>query len=171
MPSNYRDTILELEVELQQANEKVRKLKTTINQLCELGGDPPAYVDIQDNSAPRTSSIRPDQFFGKGLATAAKEYLKIKGSAAALDEIYDALLNGGYEFAGDKKLWKRGLSISLSKNTQTFIYIKNNESFGLLEFYPDYKKKKEEKEEDETPKENTFVPPLEKLMKQESEKK
>lgn len=88
-----------------------------------------------------SQSIKPDQFFRKGLATSVKEYLKMKNGAATAKEIFDALKSGGYEF--DPKLSEniqfRGLTISLGKNTNDFVFIKSNNSYGLAEFYPDKK--------------------------------
>lgn len=136
MTESYKKAIDDLLLDLQKRSEEVADIKRTINQLCKLAGEPLRFDDVSVESV-QGRAIRPDQFFGKAQATAVKEYLKMKGSAATIDEIYDALLRGGYSFTGTEKLWKRGLSIALSKNSKGFVYIKNNKSYGLPEFYPD----------------------------------
>ncbi len=137
--------IEELEKKLEDTLRQASGIKKAINQLLILSDQPPRYPDTDAEIAAGRMTIAPDQFLRKGLATAVKEYLKMKGRAAPLREIYEVLKQGGFEFSGEEKFQPRGLAISLSKNTQTFVYLKSSDSYGLLEFYPEYTKKKEER--------------------------
>lgn len=133
--------------ELNAIQKRASEIKKVINQLCALKGDPPIYLDADYTPAGGNTSILPDQFFGKGLSTAVKEYLRLKGRATIVQEIYDALKKGGFEFPNN---WKekeqlKNLAISLSKNRYDFVIVPGLESnaYGLWEFYPEKKKEKE----------------------------
>ena len=59
--------------------------------------------------------------------------------AATVNEIYDGLIAGGYQFdAKDALNAKRGLRISLTKNSSTFYRVPNGR-YGLLVWYPNAK--------------------------------
>lgn len=141
--------IEELEKKLEETFKQASGIKKAINQLLILSDQPVRYPDTDAEIITGKIIISPDQFFGKGLATAVKDYLKMKRRAAPLEEIYKALKEGGYEFSGDEKFRIRGLAISLRKNIQSFVYIKGSNSYGLVEFYreiPKEKKKRRRKE-------------------------
>ncbi|MFZ1976340.1 MAG: hypothetical protein WAV76_00130 [Bacteroidota bacterium] len=144
-----------LYAELDKSNKRAIYIKKSINSLCALMDKPQPFAEVDLASSPSGHfNIYPDQFLGKGIATATKEYLKMRGPASTLQEIYDTLVSGGFEFPeewGDKfKL--RNLSISIRKNSKDFCYVKSSNSYGLWEFYPDKKRErnsnpKEEAEE------------------------
>ena len=67
----------------------------------------------------------------------------MKGRAATAEEIYTTLKQGGYEFTGDDKYQLRGVSISLGKSRNDFVYVKSSNAFGLWEFYPEKMKERE----------------------------
>jgi hypothetical protein len=128
-------TIDELEAEL------LRK-KLFVNDACLEHDLPPRFTDLNKGSRPTISTIRRDQFHGRPMATASREYLEMRGpsdkgglGAASVNEIYEALLQGGYKFETKNDLnAKRGLREALSKNTITFRRV--GEAYGLLEWYP-----------------------------------
>lgn len=131
--------------EMENLNKRISEIKKNINSLSALMGKDQPFNDSELSSINNSTNIRADQFFGKGLATAVKEYLKKRGQAVPAKEIYEALKSGGFEFTGSKaeNIQIRNLTISLSKNANDFVYIKSNNSYGLWEFYPGKKREKE----------------------------
>src|SRR6266404_2749194 len=96
--------------ELDGLKRKEAELKESINRLSVMNGGDPKFHDVKYEGSVYAGSnlkIRPDQFFGMGVATAAKEYLKMRGGAATAQEILDALKRGGFEFPEDwqEKHW------------------------------------------------------------------
>lgn len=144
MAEGINKAIEELEKKLEGIMKQASDIKKAINQLLVLNDEPIRYQDTDVEIKGRIP-VAPDEFFGKPLATAVRDFLKRRGQAVPLVEIYEALKQGGFEFGGEEKFQPRGLAISLSKNTQTFVYLKSSDSYGLLEFYPEYTKKKEER--------------------------
>lgn len=116
----------------------VADTKRTINMLLKMSGQDPAFPDTDDEE--RGGVVRADQFYGKGLATAAAEYLAMRKQACQPEEIVRALTSGGFDF--DLLGWKpddrlRFLAISLAKNTGSsgkFHRLKNG-TFGLRSWY------------------------------------
>jgi hypothetical protein len=120
--------------------------KNLINQLCIEAGEPLIYSDIQRDSEGSGRSIRSDQYYGQPLATAVRSFLEGREGIgpATVDEIYDALIKGGFQFEGKgEDNQKRGLRISLTKNSVTFHKVPNG-SYGLLNWYPNAKPSKVE---------------------------
>jgi hypothetical protein len=82
--------------------------------------------------------VKPGDLFGKPQAEAAQEYLRRKGRAAHLDEMFAALQRGGANLQGKNP--KRNLYISLVKKRSVFPLVAP-QTFGLWEFYPEAKQK------------------------------
>src|SRR5712692_9176687 len=137
MPEELGPAIAALEKKLAEQHRAVLDTKRTINMLLKMGGQNPQYAEDEDASS---SSVRADQFYGKGLATSAAEYLAMRKQACQPDEILRALAAGGFD--SDLLGWKehdrlRSFSLSLAKNTGTagrFHRLKNG-SFGLRSWY------------------------------------
>jgi hypothetical protein len=130
-----------LEQDLRAQLEAVRETKTMINKLCKMSGMSERYPDAHDRGAEGGEAIRSDQYYGKPLATAVREYLEYRKARhlgpATASEIHRALVGGGYQFdTKDDLNAKRGLRVSLSKNAVTFHRLPNG-SWGLLEWYPE----------------------------------
>lgn len=160
MSKELKSAVQSLTKELESIMKRASEIKKTINQLSVINGEEPPYKDIEVDISLGTGTIRPDQFFGKGLSTAVKDFIKMKGSAATAEEIFEALNKGGFEYPKD---WKdqhklKNLAISLSKNRHDFVYVNTGtiKAFGLWEFYPEKKREKEKEklkkivEDDET---------------------
>lgn len=79
-------------------------------------------------------TIWPDTFHAMEAPVAAEKYLKVVGHAVPFEEIYDALLKGGFDAERDKN------KINKSLTRATFRFKKfgsgMDASFGLLEWYP-----------------------------------
>jgi hypothetical protein len=116
--------------------------KRLVNELCNEYGRPPRFTEVASSRPSGMGAFKRDQFYGKGLATAIREYLNMRGAsdkgglgAASVNEIYAALAEGGFKFeVKNEQNAKRGLRIALSKNTVTFHRV--GENYGLLEWYP-----------------------------------
>lgn len=139
----------EMQKEIDALQVAINKKKQAINAMYDSMGEQPPY-EIEGES-PISLTIRPDQFYGKGFATAASSYLKIKKQACSAQEIMDGLVRGGFDFPWKDEDQLRNVAISLAKNTQVFHKLPNG-TFGLLEWYPDLKKKKQAKPDDMTKK-------------------
>lgn len=133
MRKSIDDLLQNLKKELAQAVET----KKAINALRSTLGEVPLFQDVVPEDISGKPHIPRDKFYGKPLAAAVRECLTMFGEASTIDEIYEALVDGGFEYnASDSNLHRRGLKISLAKNTQTFTHIKSSDSFGLREWYP-----------------------------------
>ncbi len=83
---------------------------------------------------PRTVDIRPDEFFGMTQTQAAKAYLQRMKRAVSIDQIVEALKNGGAQLGGADP--KKTLYVSLARNPERQFVIPREGYFGLREFYP-----------------------------------
>ncbi len=135
----------------QQINEK----KKMVNQLCAYAQREPMYADISDDSYESVGRIRPDQFFGRPQATVIAEYLQMRKrsnlGAAKVREIYDALIEGGYQFNTKKEdIALVSLRNALSKNTAKFVKLPNG-TYGLVEWYDKNKVKRMQQADSDNP--------------------
>ncbi|WP_270935426.1 hypothetical protein [Falsiroseomonas oryzae] len=128
------------------AEAEAAKAKRLVNQICELLGREPMYAEAAIEEAAGmarpTVQFRPDEFVGMPFASAVRRVLTARKSAmpdnapASSDEILEALVTGGFEFdTKDDVERKRGLRVSLSKNTPTFRRIGDQDRWGLVEWY------------------------------------
>jgi hypothetical protein len=145
--SDARQWLAELQDEIRKQEAKTAEDKRFANKLCERLRIPPAYVitDQQENSVPL--SIQADQFYGQPLAGAIRTILEmrraLKQGPAGLNDLYGALVAGGYKFeTKNEENAKRGLRQSLTKNVAQFHKLPNG-LFGLTEWYPKVKRRGE----------------------------
>lgn len=131
--------VSKLEKDIEDLQLAINKKKQAINVLYDSMGEAPPYEIDGETSISKT--IRPDQFYGKGFATAASAYLKMKNQACSASEITEGLKAGGFDFTWKDEDRVRMVAISLAKNSYVFHKLPNN-TFGLLEWYPDIKNKK-----------------------------
>jgi len=129
-----------------QFEQRVLPLRTAVNALYAIKGEPPKYGDaIATDGSPAAGTrsnvtVRPDEFYGKPLATAvtaALTYLRDKNQApASVDTIYELLMQGGFDFpTKSKEASIQSLSISIGKNSGTFAKVGNG-LIGLRDWYP-----------------------------------
>jgi hypothetical protein len=124
---------------------KIRDLQRAANTLAESLGVPLPYDVQAEGSTPAVAArtIRADQFANYGApSTAARAFLEWRGKergAAAAEEIYDALVLGGFAFdARNPESAKQGLRIALAKDQQ--IHKLANGAYGLAAWYPNASK-------------------------------
>lgn len=135
MIDEFAPAVTALQRKLDQQMQAASETKRAINMLMKAAGREPMYTDTEE-----PGSLRPDQFYGKGLATSAAEYLQVRGQACQAEEILRGLEQGGFDF--DVLGWNesdrlRSLAMSLAKNTGgvgKFHRLKNG-SFGLRSWY------------------------------------
>jgi hypothetical protein len=144
MDNAFAPAIAALQAELAELDRKSRELKGTINVLCKHAGQPELYQNIGAEAGTATvAGIKADTFYGKTIATAAREYLEMRKASnlgpATPREIYEALVEGGYQFeAKSKDIAMVGLRSNLRKNSKTFHRLPNGQ-YGLLSWYPNAK--------------------------------
>lgn len=157
MADHIKQTIADLQAKLKEQEAAVLDSKRLINNLCKLAGMPEMYAEAELQAASGPSlSIQSDQFYGQPLSTCIRQILEmrraLKQGPATVNDIYDSLAAGGFKFeTKNEDNAKRGLRISLTKNTAIFHKLPNGK-FGLLEWYPSAKaaKPKDETEEEGT---------------------
>jgi len=131
--------INEMMAEIATIESNLREKKKSVNTLCAVDGRPDAYV-IEGAQTSVPTQIRSDQFYGQPLAASVRTILEMRRAqnlgAASVNEIYDALIAGGYQFqTRTEDVARNSLRNSLSKNTVTFHKLPNSR-FGLLSWYP-----------------------------------
>lgn len=152
MNDHIVQTITDLEKKVAEYEGHALRVKTTINELCVMAGLPPRYAAAQlEKSAGGGMSIRSDQFHARPVATIVREYLEMRKRSdmgpATLEEIYDAMAQGGYEFqTKSEQIARISLSNALTKNT--VFYKLPNKRWGLLEWYPKAKQRDDGDEDD-----------------------
>lgn len=157
MQEHLLKTLEDAKQKLREQEDAVMATKKFINQLCSFADRPPLYsdADLQTESLRSgLGAIRSDTFYGKSAITACREYLEMRrGSglgAASLAEIMDALETGGFDFttiSADEEGQKRGVAITLAKNSSIFHKLPNG-NWGLLAWYPEAKEKKQQRRSD-----------------------
>lgn len=153
MSDHIVKTIEELEHKLAEQVSAVVATKSLINQLCEMAKVPARYhdADLTAGSGP-SLSIRSDQFYGQPQAACVREILEMRKALnkgpATVNEIYSALVEGGFAFdTKNDENAKRGLRISIAKNTALFHKLPNGK-IGLKAWYPNAKSGKLKKDLD-----------------------
>src|SRR4051794_3910578 len=147
--SSLRQTLEFFIAERAKKMEEVKRFDLTIMQLRQSLGEPTengehvelgVYAPSASTALTPTSkptggrvSIRPDEFFGLQYSDAARNYLRKAGHAVSLEDLLEALRNGGCKVGGSDP--KRVLYISLVRNTRDFVPTGNG-FIGLREFYP-----------------------------------
>ena len=116
-----RQTILDLEQRLAEIDAEANKIKSAINCLCDVIGDSPKYLIETEDSKNVAGKPRPDEYYGRPQATVVTEVLQKRCNAglgaATLDELFEELSSGGFEFTGKNDgIKKRGLAIAMGKN-------------------------------------------------------
>lgn len=127
---------------IEELDDQSATKKRLANELCREFGRPPRYPEVEQPKATSLAALGRDVFYGRPLATVIKEYLELRGpsnrgglGAATVNEIYDALVSGGFKFeTKDEANAKRGLRIALAKNTAAFHKVGN--AYGLTDWYP-----------------------------------
>jgi len=120
-------------------------LKRAVNALASSEGMQPIYQEVSEPSRVGVS-VRPDEFANQTTpSSAARAFLKLRGHAATVDDIYDAITRGGFGCSKDVKDTKAAIRIALGKDPS--MKRLPNGSYGLLEWYPALKREREAEEE------------------------
>jgi hypothetical protein len=144
---HIRQTIAELQKALIEDQKKVLDKKHLINQLAELAGMGRIYPDAELQGGPSLNlAIQSDQFYGQPLASSIRTILELRKALnqgpATINEIYSSLIEGGFAFeTKNEENAKRGLRISITKNSDVFHKLPNGK-FGLVIWYPNVKQPK-----------------------------
>ena len=152
MSTELQGAINVLVSRVEQKARELIEMKRMVNSLCRETGQAELYsdADLQDKGSTARPTLDPDQYYGKPPVSAAREYLERRGKAVPLDEILDALERGGFDF--DAQGWTetqrlRHLGSSLGKNSVMFHRLPND-TWGLVKWYPNIKRKTKTKTKD-----------------------
>lgn len=148
------DTWLESMIEEIRSKEvELNNLKKAANTIFRSKGEPEPF-EISDPDAHHNGPMRfkPDEFYGKGFATAARLYMERRKQAVTGEEVTKALEQGGFDY--DAQGWKKSdrvrvVAMSLAKNTTIFHRLPNG-LFGLKEWYPGAIERKKGKKNETT---------------------
>lgn len=145
--SDAKQMLAELQAEIRAQESATAENKRFANKLCVRMGMAPLYTVIENQETSAPLSIQADQFYGQPLAGAIRTILEmrraLKQGPASLNDIFDALIKGGYKFeTKNEDNSKRGLRQSLTKNVALFHKLPNG-MFGLTEWYPKVKRRGE----------------------------
>ena len=137
MADELGPAVAALQRKLEEQLRGVADTKRTINMLLKMSDKPPMFPEGENE---RSGSVRSDQFYGKGFATSAAEFLTMRQQACQPEEILHALEAGGFDF--DVAGWKedqrlRLVALALAKNTGNAgkFHKLNNGAFGLRGWY------------------------------------
>ena len=107
MSDHIEKTIADYLGMIREAEAKVQRMKSAVNDLCELADKDPIFDDSDleaPESGPRSVSYRSDEFYGKPLATSAKQILEDRSranlGAIPFDDLFHTLAEFGYDFKG-----------------------------------------------------------------------
>jgi hypothetical protein len=155
MREAFKPAIDALEADLADLERQAFETKQVINRLCVRAGIDPLYPDATLAASASIGTLRSDSFYGKGITTAAREFLEMRRAAglgpASPREVYEALVKGGYAFETAEDVHGvisvRG---TLRKSSGVFHRLPNG-LYGLLEWYPKAKAVRNESENDAEP--------------------
>jgi hypothetical protein len=136
--ADMKNALAAMEELIASKSVEIAQLKKAANTMATAIGEHPPYDDVEDTIDAGRLRLRSDAFADeKAPASAARNYLALRGKARGAttsDDIYDALVRGGYDFGGVKEAdAKGGLRIALAKDTK--VHKLPNGTFGLREWY------------------------------------
>lgn len=146
MSNAIQTAIDELMAQISAKEAELAPLKIAVNTLCKQLGQSEAYSNVGgvpgQSGSPVTLSWKTDQFHRRPLAGSVVEILETRkqrglDGPASIDDIYEALKAGGYQFegtSGSEENTKRAIKIALTKNTAQFSKVKED-VFGLKKWY------------------------------------
>ena len=149
MSDHIRKTLEDLMIKVEEQQKAVIETKKLINQLSAYAKQPIPFQDAELQPSGVAVTVKRNAYFGRPLTTCVREFLTMRKSAglgpANIDEIFAALRDGGYDLetvsAKSESEQKRGVAISVAKNTLAFVKLPTGD-WGLLEWYPNIKKRK-----------------------------
>jgi hypothetical protein len=134
---------------LEEQTRSVLETKKMINSLRQMMGEEPLFGDSELQATSNGDTlVRPDQYYGKPLSTAVRDYLERRKTACTAEDILKGIAQGAFDFDAlgwEPKTRVRSLAITLAKNTAVFHRLPNG-TFGLLSWYPEVAKRKAEHE-------------------------
>ena len=153
MKPHVEQTIADLKAKIAKQHDELVTSKKMVDMLLQMEGEQPIYSDADLGTKDDISSIQRDQWYGQAISTAMREYLAMRRSSnlgpATVNAIYEALVQGGFKFdAKDEENAKRGVRISLTKNTSIFHRLPDGKHYGLADWYPEVKARNERQPEE-----------------------
>lgn len=135
--------------EIYDVLKSIRKLTGASFDLPDINSFFAANGTAENIDSTGNVQIKPDQFYKKSQTSATEEYLRMVGHAMHLDDIFNALKEGGVKFTGDGK---KVLYSQVSRATKKFAKVKGeglSATYGLEKWYK--KRQVEEKASTQRP--------------------
>ena len=139
MKDTLKATYKLYEEKLQELFNQVADTKKMLNMLAKDMGESIPYEEVAPEGVGGAAKVKPDQFFNQPLATAVREYLKLRKSAVEWAEIVRALREGGFDLAKTRQAEDEA-RMTILRNTANFVLVGNN-NFGLKSWYPERREK------------------------------
>lgn len=148
--SPFRAAIDELEKDIAALERKRNGLVDAVNVLRDKAGLPPHEPTGLDgdsgggspSTGSATSTLSSDQFYGRRMGAAAREYLEMRKASgegpAKPRAIYEALKSGGYEFRGKDETNQMVVLRTTLRKSPMFHKLPNG-LWGLTAWYPGVK--------------------------------
>ena len=149
MDASTKATVDKFKDKLMSLEAQARKFKRAINRMYELEEEPIPYPDAEEEGTGLIGSpkvVRPDQYYGRPMATVAREILeeRKRRDEWAIDprDLLESMRKGGFEFEGrDDSSRLKSLTITLAKNP-AFAKVPSTGHIGLADWYPGARKEK-----------------------------
>lgn len=118
-PLSPRESVL---LRIQQLEEELRTMKEVLS-----------LMEAAERKPTPLTTIRTFDFHGMKAIQAMVEYLKAKASEASLEELFEAMKRGGYEFnkSSSPERQRRSLIIAASMNPEKVKYDEDRRMFSL----------------------------------------
>lgn len=150
MSDHFLQTLEAIKRDVSSLEEQLIERKKMANQIALMAKLPAVYAVVESRSSAFNATMNGDEYFGKAALTAIREVLESRKRSGAgpgtLNEIYEALVSGGYEFeAASETNAKNSLRVTLSKRSEVFTKLGNGK-YGLNTWY-DVKRKKKPKDD------------------------
>jgi hypothetical protein len=145
MDDATRTVVERYQAKIAPLESEVNKYKRLVNELYKDCNEEPPYAIGDETAAPVVNAtIRPDQYYGRPIATIVKDILDIRAKknlgAISLNELFESMKAGGFHFDKDETNAKMSLSVTIAKNP-AFAKLPTG-YIGLAAWYPEIKKRK-----------------------------
>jgi hypothetical protein len=157
MSEHVAQTLEDVKQAVAELERQLAEKKRMANWLSiEMAGGPPIYEITESSDAKPQVGLptRGDEFVGMKASSAFRKVLEMQDCPLDVNEIYDALLKGGYQF--DTKTAtnaKNSLRVTLSKNSSIFHKLTNGK-YGLVKWYGNVKTSNGKRKSDDSTEED-----------------
>lgn len=155
MSDHVKKTLSDVAGQIESLEAELLEKKRFANYLSNMDGGGDVYSEIAGpKSTAGKTPTRGDEFVGMKAQTAFRAVLDMGGEPLDINQIYELLIKGGYEFSAKNETnSKNSLRVTLSKRSNVFRKLTNGK-YGLQDWYPN-EKPQQRKPEGSKPKSET----------------